>query len=197
MPSKNCHRKKNHRLQNTDSLLEVMIEIRKYHNFLYNNYRKTRFPGANVICHVDTTQYHKNQIPQKLEQTILSSCTHVLFCSADTNFDTIANNWYSSQSNGTKNWFNYCTVGHVDKDFVFIFAGTFSSVARLKKKNPSTKVLLLVNGISPESVSFSRRDFIISVSDILKTSGFDGLVLSDASTSTYSKNISLSLFRSL
>lgn len=59
------------------------------------------FPGANVFCHIDSTQYHKNQIPQKLEQIVLSSCTHVLFSSADTNFDIIANDWYSSQTNGT------------------------------------------------------------------------------------------------
>ncbi|XP_008184295.1 probable chitinase 10 isoform X2 [Acyrthosiphon pisum] len=120
--------------------------------------------SANVFCHLDSTQYHKNQIPQNLEKIILSSCTHVLFSSADTNFDTIANNWYSSQSNGT-----------------------FASIARLKKKNPATKILLLINDILPESVSFSKRDFIISVSEVLKISGFDGLVLSDVIPTTYNE----------
>lgn len=60
---------------------------------------------------------------------------------------------------------------------------------RIKKKNPSTKVLLLVNDISAESLSFSRRDFIISAADILKISGFDGLVLSDITPSSFSKKI--------
>ncbi|XP_025423968.1 probable chitinase 10 isoform X2 [Sipha flava] len=120
--------------------------------------------SANVFCHIDSTQYHKNKIPQTLEQIVLSSCTHVLFNSADTNFDIIANNWYSSQTNGT-----------------------FASVGRLKKKNPSIKVLLLVNEIFPESLSFSRRDFIISASNVLKTNGFDGLVLSDVTPSNYNE----------
>lgn len=70
---------------------------------------------------------------------------------------------------------------------MLMYLGTLASVARLKKKNPSTKVLLLVNTILPESISISRRDFIISVSDVLKTSGFDGLVLSDILTTTNSK----------
>lgn len=70
---------------------------------------------------------------------------------------------------------------------ITIILGTFSSVLRLKKKNPSIKVLLLVNEISPESISSSRRDFIISVSDVLKTSEFDGLILSDVIPTTYSK----------
>ncbi|XP_050423223.1 probable chitinase 10 [Adelges cooleyi] len=112
--------------------------------------------GNNVICHVDTTQYHKNQIPKKLEQTIQSSCTHVLLSSVDTNFDALANRWFISQSNGT-----------------------FISVARLKKQNPSIKMLLYVNDIMPDSVSVTRRDFVISVNDLLKTHGFDGIVLSD------------------
>lgn len=58
--------------------------------------------GTNIFCHLDTTQYYKNQIPQKLEQIVISSCTHVLFSSPDTNFDIIANTWYSSQSNGIR-----------------------------------------------------------------------------------------------
>jgi len=66
---------------------------------------------------------------------------------------------------------------------------TCASIARLKKKNLSTKVLLLVDAISSESISSSRRDFIISVSDVLKTCGFDGLVLSDVTPTTYSKNV--------
>lgn len=56
----------------------------------------------------------------------------------------------------------------------------------MKKKNPLTKILLLINEILPESVSFSKRDFIISVSEVLKTSGFDGLVLSDVIPTNYS-----------
>lgn len=64
---------------------------------------------------------------------------------------------------------------------------TFSSITRLKKKNPSTKMLLVVNTVLPDSVSTSRRDFIISVSDVLKTNGFDGLVLSDVMPTTSSK----------
>lgn len=68
--------------------------------------------------------------------------------------------------------------------------GTFASVARLKRKNPSMKVLLLVNSISLESILSSRRDFIISVSDVLKISGFDGLVLTDVIPTTYSKMLS-------
>jgi len=47
-------------------------------------------------------------------------------------------------------------------------------------------MLLLINDILPESVSFSKRDFIISVSEVLKISGFDGLVLSDVTPTTYS-----------
>lgn len=70
---------------------------------------------------------------------------------------------------------------------IFIFLGTFTSVTRLKNKIPSIKVLLLVNTILPESLSYSRRDFIISVSDVLKTSDFDGLVISDIIPTTYSK----------
>lgn len=69
----------------------------------------------------------------------------------------------------------------------FFFLGTFTSVTRLKNKNPSIKVLLLVNTILPESLLCSRRDFIISVSDVLKTSEFDGLVISDITPTTYSK----------
>lgn len=65
-----------------------------------------------------------------------------------------------------------------------MFAATFASVARLKKNDVSTKVLLLVDAISSESVSSSRRDFIVSVADVLKTSGFDGLVLSDVTPSS-------------
>lgn len=69
------------------------------------------------------------------------------------------------------------------------YLGTFASVSRLKNKNPSLKVLLLVNGILQESLLSSRRDFIISVSDVLKINGFDGLVLSDITPTNYSKII--------
>lgn len=50
-------------------------------------------------------------------------------------------------------------------------------------------MLLVVNAILPDSVSTSRRDFIISASDVLKTSGFDGLVLSDVMQTTSSKTL--------
>ncbi|XP_050540568.1 probable chitinase 10 isoform X2 [Daktulosphaira vitifoliae] len=112
--------------------------------------------GDNVICHVDVTQYFMNKIPQKLERIILSSCTHILYSSESINFDNIANHRFSSQSNGT-----------------------LASVLRLKKKNPSIRVLLYVNDITPESISVARRDFIISANDMLKTNGFDGIVLTE------------------
>lgn len=82
--------------------------------------------------------------------------------------------------------------GVLTNSYSFYFPGTFASVGRLKKKNPSIKVLLVVNEIVPESLSFSRRDFIISASDVLKTSGFDGLVLSDVKPTAYSKILLIS-----
>lgn len=99
---KNYLQKGIHQLQNIDLRLKVMSKLQIILlNFSYQY--KILLLGSNVFCHLDTTQYHKNKIPQKLEDVILSSCTHVLFSSADTNFDSIANNWYFSQSNGIKN----------------------------------------------------------------------------------------------
>lgn len=116
----------------------------------------------------------------------------MLFSSVDTNFDSIANNWYSSQSNGIKTISLICTYRcwlMVILCLRIYFLGTFSYVSRLKNMNPSTKILLLVNEILPESLLYSRRDFIISVADVLKTSKFDGLVISDVIPTTYSKII--------
>lgn len=99
MPSRNYLQKRTHH-HNIDLRLQVMAEISFVARIDSISKISSLFSGSNIFCHIDTTQYHKNQIPIKLEQVILSSCTHVLFSSADTNFDTIANNWYSSQSNG-------------------------------------------------------------------------------------------------
>lgn len=106
IPSKNCLRKKILRPRNTDSRLEVMSKTNiKQFFFSTRSSQLTIFvPDADIFCHVDATQYHKNQIPQKLERIVLSSCTHVLFSSADTNFDAIANDWISANGIKTKHF---------------------------------------------------------------------------------------------
>lgn len=98
---KNFLQKRIHWSQNIGWRQEVIYKISILMRFYtYSNLILIKlFLGSNVFCQIDTTQYHKNQIPQKLEQIVLSSCTHVLFSSVDTNFDAIANNWYSSQTN--------------------------------------------------------------------------------------------------
>lgn len=99
--------------------------------------------GANVFCHLDSTQYHKNQIPQKLEQIILSSCTHILFSSADTNFDTIANNWYSSQTNGINiRIYFLCLVHLMFIKVLLIFRHVYFNHT-IKKEKPFYKTIII------------------------------------------------------
>lgn len=106
-PWRNCLRRRIRHQRNTDLRLEVMprLCLRLVHGRPAIESPETTFvffQGASVFCHLDTTQYHRNLVPVKLEQTVLSSCTHVLFGSADADFDAIANNWYTGErSNGT------------------------------------------------------------------------------------------------
>jgi len=93
LPSKNDPPSAKYRLESESNESPVRSSQRRL--------TEIRFADNNVFCHLDTTQYHKNRIPQTLEQIVLSSCTHVLYSSSDTNFDSIANRRYSSRSNGT------------------------------------------------------------------------------------------------
>lgn len=194
MPSKNCHREETRRLRNTDSRLEVMINERRREAPSYairfltvypTNYLQViMFFAMSTLRNTIKIEYLKNW-NKSLSLRVLTCCIV-----RQTRISTISPTTGIPVSRTVCKKRTILTYRRLCFYYVIRFSSdTCASIARLKKKNLSTKVLLLVDAISSESISSSRRDFIISVSDVLKTCGFDGLVLSDVTPTTYSKNV--------